>query len=309
MKRALGLLILLLSIATFWTSVAGAQANEKIGLAVSPPTFELSANPGDKLKHSIRVDNLTAKDAPVTVEHRNFSPIGEEGQAVLTPDDTPYSLASWIKVNPSTITIPTKESKVFDFTIDVPSNAEPGGHFGSIVFKTAAPAEKSSGGVAVGQEIGSLILLKVAGNAKEKAEITSFRSTADLWEYGPVAFEARLKNTGNIHLKPTITITLTDMFGRKVATIPVDSRNILPNSIRKLDAKWGEHSLFGRYTATLSVAYGDKKQIVTASTSFFAIPYRLILIILAILATVGFLVYRGRRRLLRSVKVLFEKDK
>ena len=309
MKRVLGLLILLLPVLIFLTPTVKAQDNSKAGLAISPPTFELSANPGDKLQRSIKVDNLSDKATNITVEHRNFTALGEEGQAVLTPEDTPHSLASWIKASPAEATIPAKESRIFDFTIEVPANAEPGGHFGSIVFKTTAPPEKTSGGVAVGQEIGSLILLKIAGNAQEKAEIASFKSSADLWEYGPVAFEARIKNSGNVHLKPVVTMTITDMFGRKVATIPVDSRNVLPGSIRKLDAKWNERALFGRYTATLSVAYGDKKQIITSTTNFVVIPYRVIMGSAVAIAVIGYFLYRGRLRLLKSLKVLFGKEK
>jgi hypothetical protein len=88
-----------------------------LGLAVSPPTFELSANPGDKLERSIRVDNLVDKPIPITVDRRNFAALGEEGQAVLTEEVTPFSLASWIKVDPTTVTIPAKASHVFKFTV------------------------------------------------------------------------------------------------------------------------------------------------------------------------------------------------
>jgi hypothetical protein len=308
MKRVLGMLIILLSIALFWPPTARAE-DGRTSLAVSPPTFELSANPGDKLQRAIRVENLTDRALTVAVERRNFTALGEEGQATLTPENTAYSLASWIAVAPDTATIPAKDSKDFDFTITVPASAEPGGHFGSIVFKTAAPPANTSGGVAVGQEIGSLILLKVAGNAEEKASIVSFNSAADLWEYGPITFETRIKNEGNVHLKPTLTMTITDMFGRKVATIPMDSRTILPGSIRKLTGTWAEKSLFGRYTATLSAAYGDKKQIITATTSFMVIPYKIVFGVGIGLVIVGFLLYRARQRLARSLKVLFEKDK
>jgi hypothetical protein len=279
-----------------------------LGLAVSPPTFELSANPGDKLERSIRVDNLVDKPIPITVDRRNFAALGEEGQAVLTEEVTPFSLASWIKVDPTTVTIPAKASHVFKFTVAVPANAEPGGHFGSIVFRTLPPSPSQSGGYAVGQEIGSLLLLKIAGNAREQAQIESFQATRDFWESGPIEFESRIKNLGNIHIKPTASITISDMFGRKVAVVPVDPLNVLPNSTRRLPAVWKGQGLFGRYTATLSVSYGDKQQIITSTTSFTVIPYKPIVATLLVGTLIGFIIYRGRRRIARSLKILFAKD-
>jgi hypothetical protein len=98
------------------------------------------------------------------------------------------------------------------------------------------------------------------------------------------------------------------MFGRKVAVVPVDPLNVLPNSTRRLPAVWKEQGLFGRYTATLSVSYGDKQQIITSTTSFTVIPYKPIVATLLVGTLIGFIIYRGRRRIARSLKILFAKD-
>lgn len=291
----------------FFAPTSARAANNKTGLTISPLTFELSANPGDSLKRSIRVDNISDKAVNVSVDRRNFAPLGEEGQPALTEEETPFSLASWINVTPEQAAIPAGGSHTFNFTIATPSNAEPGGHFGSIVFKTSISSAQA-GGVAVGEEVGSLILLKLAGNVREQAYIESFKTAQGFLEQGPVAFESRIKNAGNVHVKPTATITITDSFGRKVTSLQVESRNILPASIRKFNSSWEQKDLFGRYTATLSVTYGDKKQILTSTATFFVIPYKIIMVVLIILGVIGFFIYRGRRRISRSLKVLFGKE-
>ncbi len=284
------------------------HAQERIGLSVSPPTFEFSANPGDTITNTIRVENITDQPLPVSVDVRNFSALGEEGQVNLSKDDNSFALATWIKVSPGTATIAGKESKTFDYTISVPTNAEPGGRFGSIVFSTSPKQVTGGSGVAVGQEVGALVFLKIAGDVHESAAIASFTTGHKIHEYGPVTFEARVKNKGNVQFRPRGTISISNIFGKTVETIPVDSRNVLPSAIRKMDGAWKHKWLFGPYTATISLVYGTKGQIITASTSFWGIPYKIIGIILLILAGLGFFVIRGRKRLSKSFKVLFGKD-
>lgn len=294
--------------ALLYTPVSAAEA-PKTGLAISPPTFELAANPGDVLKNSMRVDNMVDIPLEVTVEARNFAALGEDGGINLAPDQDEYSLASWITVSPKKLTIPARESRTFDYTITIPRNATPGGRFGSIIFQTAPTTALSGGsGVAVSQEVGSLVFVKIAGEANEKASIASFAPTNNVNDRGPVHFDIRVKNDGNVHFKPSGTITISNFFGQKVATIPVNEQNVLPGAIRKMDASWNEGWLFGRYNATLSLVYGKDSQVITASTAFWGFPYKLVSVILLILIVVGIFLYPRRARIWRAFKILFGKE-
>jgi hypothetical protein len=289
---------------------AANAADDKVGLAVSPPTFDLAANPGDTLKNNIRVDNLTDQVLDVTVSTQNFVASGEEGQAELTEDTTPYSLATWIKPAATKMEIPAKSSKVLPFSVVVPNNAEPGGHFGSLIFRSQSRPLAGTTGVSVAQQIGALLFLRVAGDLKESASIASFKSDKSFYEYPPINFDARIKNDGNVHFKPEATVTVTNMFGQKVATLPMDPKTVLPGSIRKmtLAQPWKPKFLFGNYHANLSVVYGDKKQILTATTSFTVIPYKLVGIVALVLIIVLVFIIRRRKRLAKSFKILFGKD-
>lgn len=307
MKRALYTAIftlLLLSLTSFPADGQAAEPNQ--GLAVTPPTFELSANPGDSLKNSIRVDNLTDTSLNVTTALKNFTALGEEGQVGLSEEESSFSLASWIKMDPEATEIPAKGSRIFTFTIQVPATAEPGGRFGSIVFKTDIKSLEGSG-MAIGQEVGALIMLRIAGEVSEQVHIEAFAPVRSFQEYGPVAFETRIKNTGNVHAKPTGTITITNFFGQEVATIPIEAKNVLPGAVRKLSSTWDVTSLFSKYTATLSLQYGNQ-QILTASTSFTVIPYRMILGGLAIVLIIGTVLYLGRRRIKKALRILLGKE-
>ncbi len=299
-------LITIVGIAGGLAATVLAQSNSNTGIAITPPLFELSANPGDTLKQSIRVDNLTDSSLALGVDRRDFVSLGEEGQAGLTDKPTPYSLSSWIKPEMDTFEIPAKGSQTINFQIAVPDKAEPGGHFGSIVFRTIPHPDGKN--TVISQELGALILLKVAGQINEKASIASFTSAQTFWESGPVAFETRLKNEGNVQIKPTGTVTVTDIVGRKIGSVDIDSRTVLPDSIRKINGSWSASAWPGVYTATVAVYYGSNNQLLTSSTQFVIFPYKIIIPILIVLIGVIAVVYRGRKRLMRTIRVLFGKD-
>ncbi len=290
----------------FCLSSKHAQAQNALGFSVSPPTFELSANPGDTISNVIKVSNPTNSPLQLAVDRRNFTAQGESGAVELTDETTTFSVASWIEVLPSEATIPPQSQSKFTYKIKVPLNAEPGGHFGSIVFRVKTG--DNSQGASVAQEIGSLLLLKVAGPIKEDAEILSFKSLDSFYEYGPVDFELRTKNNGSVHIRPKGYVVISDFFGRTVAKVEIDPKNILPNAIRKTDAKWNQKYLFSKYTATATLSYGADNKTMTATTTFGGLPYKIVGIALLVLVIGAFLLFKGRHRIKKAYRVLVSNE-
>ncbi len=304
-----GIALIAISMVAFsFVGVASAAEQPQTGLAVSPHTFEMSANPGDTLKNSLRVDNLVDVPLEVTVHVRNFSALGEDGAVNLSTEEDEFSLSTWTSVSPAKLVIPARESKTFDYTISIPQNATPGGRFGSIVFQTAPSTLAGGSGFAVSQEIGALVFVKIAGDVAEKASIADFKTIHGINDFGPLDFDIRIKNEGNVHFKPTGTITISDFMGQKVATIPVDSQNVLPGAVRKMAANWNSGWLVGQYTATVSLVYGKDRQVITASTAFWGFPYKLVGISLLAIGILGWALYPRRARIWRAVKILFGKE-
>jgi hypothetical protein len=309
MKRQYFLLLIVFFLLPFFVPLRQVLALDFAGLALSPPTFEISANPGDNLENTIRVENLTEKPVKVIVEKRNFAAQGEEGSVSLTEEENAFSLASWIVVTPTEAEMLAKGTMTFTFRTAVPLNAEPGGHFGSIVFRIGTPANLQQTGATLSQELGALVLLRIAGKTSEEATLESFVPKKRLWEKGPVEFEIRIKNEGNVHLKPIGVMTITNIFGRKISSFEVEPKNVLPGAIRKSEGAWEQKFLLGKYTASLALSYGTQGKILTGSTTFIGFPYRIGSLVLAIIIVLVFLIYRGRKRIKLALKVLFGKSK
>ncbi|HZM63942.1 MAG TPA: hypothetical protein VFB59_02305 [Candidatus Saccharimonadales bacterium] len=305
MKRTLlVLLVLVLGVAVInvaprpFTGVAFAEGAQ--AFSISPPLIELSADPGQTVKASIKFTNVSDDELLIKTQINDFGAKNETGEPNIIFEDvqnTDYSLRQWV-VSPSPFKMKPHESKTVDFPIQVPAGAEPGGHYAVIRFSGTSPALEESG-VALTASIGSLVLLQVSGDITEGADMAEFYSATvtkqglggkqSMFEAGPFGFVQRIQNTGNVHLKPTGTIDISSMFGRHVATLrvngdPTDPNNtpksVLPGSIRRFEQTLDKGWMFGRYSATIKLSYGQGQKPLEQTISFWVIPYRLILVAL-----------------------------
>lgn len=268
------------------------------GLEVSPPSQDVTIDPGGTTTVKAKLRNPGNNSLPVTVHVEDFTAKGEEGQVELTAN-SPYSVASWTKVSPDKFELAPGESREVTATINAPKDAA-GGRFGSFVF--SVQADGSGGNAAtVSQEIASLFLVKVSGPVDEKLTLKNFSAPA-FSEFGPVDLSVNFANAGNVHVKAFGLINVTDMFGRKVADIVVPGTNIFPNADRIVKAQLKDRFLFGNYTATALMYYGTQNQSLTATTSFFVFPVRIAVAILIVL----FILIAMRKRLKKASRALFK---
>jgi hypothetical protein len=283
--------------------------NNDVGqaLEIAPPLMNLTVDPGETLTANIKLRSVSNGQLLVTSQINDFVAAGEDGTPKILLDEeeqeepNPYSIKDWIDPLQEMLLEP-KEVQDLKVTIHVPADASPGGYFGVVRF-TAVPPELEGTGVSLSASLGTLMLIRVSGDAKEGLEIEEFYATKDgeqssLFESAPLQFVQRLKNTGNIHLQPRGQVIVKDMFGNPVTGVNINlpPRNVLPGSIRKFEqpldeGALGSKKLFGRYTAELTVTYGDSKQEVTSKITFWVIPYRLIGILIAALVA-GFFILR-----------------
>ncbi len=301
-------------------------ANADQGITVSPPSVELNAAKGNTYSININVLNPTASDLGYTSSVDDFgAPTDESGSARILKDSKlpdSASIKSWVTEIPQ-FTLKSHKSKNITIQITIPDNAEPGGHYGVINFSGVAP-EMENTGVALTASAGVLTLIRVDGTITEKADLASFYTSktqkggqSSFFENGPIWFVTRIENEGNIHVKPIGNVEIRDMFGGLVANLPVneDKSNVLPSSIRRFDeVKLNKEWLFGRYTANLTLGYGTTGQAITNTITFWVIPYKIILTLLLILATVIYILSRmikvyNRRIIERALNESSSKNK
>ena len=261
-------------------------------LEIGPTVLNLNANPGDTIKATISIRDISKSSLVVRGEVNDFTASSsEDGNPKIITDtsiEDPYSLKAWVSSLP-TFTLKSRELQQLPITISVPNNASPGGYYGVIRF-TSNPPELEGTGVSLSASIGALVILTVNGDVNQKLSIEEFSvnkngKAGSLFEATPLQFIERIKNSGNIHEEPTGLVTITDMFGNKVVNLGINQPpgRILPDSIRKFSqpldsASMGNRIMFGLYHAELSVNYANG-QSVKSNLTFWVIPYTLIAII------------------------------
>lgn len=279
-------------------SITSAQSASQ-GLEISPPSQEITVDPGKTITVKAKINNKGTNKVTIAARVEDFTAKGNDGQIELLTN-SPYSIISWTTIDTKSFTLAPGTQKEVTATVKVPKTAA-GGHFGAIVFKTQAGPSKTS--TTVSQEIASLFLLKVTGTVQEKLQLQSLHAPA-YSEFGPIPLTMNFANSGNVHVKTYGLINVTDMFGKKVADIVVPGVNVFPNANRAVQATLDKQFLFGKYTATALMYYGDSgQQTETQETTFIVFPTRIALGGLAFF----FILYLLRKRFAKALKALFGK--
>ena len=280
----------------FAHAVAPAEAGQ--ALEIAPPVLNLTADPGQVINAEIALRDVSPTSLVVTSEVNDFTanPDAENGSPKIlldTNERTPYSLIDWVSPLPK-MTLKSKQVENLPVKITVPKNAAPGGYYGTIRFTAKAPDMQETG-VSLSASLGALLMVRVNGDAKESMTVLEFSVTKDgtkgwLFDSLPITFTERVKNEGNVFEQPRGNIILKNLFGQTIANINVnlESRNVLPSSIRKFEQEFTAHDLgntfmFGPYTAELTLDYGNNHQKITGKTSFWILPWKLIIGIIVLI--------------------------
>jgi hypothetical protein len=131
----------------------------------------------------------------------------------------------------------------------------------------------TGGGAAIQARVGTIVLLRVSGEAKENLTLESI-SVSRFAEAPPIALEARFKNEGTVHEVPQGRLEVRNMFGALTATGTLPVQNVWPGDVRTITASVGDGLWLGRYTVLLRATYGDSGQELASKQYVWVVPWR-----------------------------------
>jgi len=199
-------------------------------VTVGPVKLEIKADPGETLQGSTFLMNETKTAATYYPSFEGFTEEGGSKKFFKEASD----LASWFQM-PEAVHLDALEQKTIPYTIHVPEDASPGGHFAVMWWGTG----NSSSGQQVSMitRAGILVYLRVSGDIIEKGAVSNFSAGKGKFVLRfPAVFNLSFKNDGNVYLKPQGNIEIKNIFGRTRNTIEVNKAglSILPNSKKVL---------------------------------------------------------------------------
>lgn len=310
----------LLAVCIYLAGMVPVFAQDSLSVTVTPPLFQLTIGPGENWSSAIKVVNNNAYDVTYAPNVVDFEAQGELGQGAFIPlienfADEPLatnSLGSWIEISAEPILISAGQSAEIPFTVRVPENADPGGHYAAIMVGPYQGDSTAGSHMKVSSFVTSLLFVRIKGDIVESGRVREFTTDASLYQKPEAHFVLRFENTGNTHLRPQGAITLYNMWGKERGQVLINEKsnfgNVLPRSVRKFEFAWsGEANLFeiGRYSAIVTLAYGDDgRQNTTAKTYFWIIPIIPVSITLGSILLIGLLLMALIRRYVRRALML-----
>lgn len=320
-RRAAFILVALVPL--LFASNVNAQSN---GLGISPRK-DYTIKSGSKVTGTLFLNNLSPKQPlEVKVRVIDFKAANETGTpdlflAANAPQPT-WSLKPFIAL-PSKVTVPAASSVNIPFTISIPSYQGAGSYYSAVEY-TAQNAGNGSA-ITVAASSATLIFVSVPGVAHESMTLQkfgayipnhvtgvgSFRS----WFFGSIPQEMAylIQNNGDVAEDPQGGIQIKNMFGHTATVIqaanPKSSlaligqtrlfETCIVNAQQSVSTNQGVTSQLvcnspsfwpGKYTAKLDVLYGisgDQSRQVTASATFWYLPWWFIVTVVVILALIG----------------------
>jgi hypothetical protein len=270
------------------------------------PIVQLEADPGSTTGGVVKLYNETANNIFLTADVEQFTTGDQAGTPIFLPEENKEDFLSWFSLAETELLLLPGQVAVIPFEVVIPQNAVPGGYYAAIFWRDVPAQGAGQPEVAVTTRVGTLVLLKVNGAVVESGEVLSFDTTVDQDVFFglPVGFQVRFANTGNVHIQPQATVTLTNFFGQKHSLALTDGKqSVLPQTTRQFEVFWGSSSgnsvreywnsvvnefknfSIGPYKAELTLSYGlGNQEEVRQELSFWVMPLRLLSVVFGALA-------------------------
>lgn len=225
--------------------------------------FIYTLEPGEVKEAKVNVVNQSEEPVEVKIYPVDAVTTKDGAFAPQSEDREKIDVGAWINMPTSELSLKPNETKVIDFTIKVPENAEVGDHMGAIIVQNKEiPKTEEGTAMQVVNRVGARIYLTVPGEIIKELEFKDFS-----WkmEKGQVVFYLTLTNKGNVRISPKEEIKIRDKSGNTIDKIKIAGREVFPKDTIVLPTKW-EKTTAGKFTALATVSY-DKK-ILTKELSF-----------------------------------------
>lgn len=201
-------------------------------ISVSPLKFEYTVNPWSSQDWVIIVTNNEKNSLTLYSSKEDFVAWDDKwNPKFMKAEESAWSLfglTNWITIEQENITLAPWESREVKFTVKVPENGEPWGHYWAIFFSQWGWEWQ----VSVVARLWVLLLINVPWAVKVDWTLQNFdvwKKSTESWkesfvsttdfDYFPIYFPIKFKNAWNVHIKPQWKIVILDENGQQLSKI------------------------------------------------------------------------------------------
>lgn len=247
---------------------------------VGPGKTELQLQPGDTKVLEISVSNRISDGRVFKLEVEDIVGTTDGSAALKTTDGpSPYSIKDYVSFPETEFILDLGERARIPVTISIPSDAEPGGYYGSVLVSTIRSSEGSrSTQSPIIARVGSLLFVTIGGEQFREGETTDLKLIPKSWWYesGPINFGVVYENAGSVHVNPYGELSIKNTLGEEVGYRELEPWFVLPKSLRTREIEWDREFLLGRYVATVRINRGYDDIIDERSVVFWVLPWKIV---------------------------------
>lgn len=317
--------------AVYAVPVAQVAAVSSSSLSIAPRK-DYTIGPGKTIEDKLLIRNLDGEsELQLSLRAIDFSfddKIDSGGSPKLFLDQnatqTTWSLRPFIKL-PQSVTVPAKGSVSIDYSITIPENQGAGSYYSAIVYSSGSG---EGGNVGLSASGVTLVFANVPGEVKQDLQLKQFGAynilSAEKGEFQffttqePQRMGYTLQNSGNVAESPMGSISLKNvLFGKEYQIESVNPNKSLvllgqtrtftsciKTQAQRLDFEGSrteatqctESELWpGIYTAQIDLLYGQNGNLtkeISKTTTFFYFPWWFIAVVVAVLAIIGYFVWK-----------------
>jgi len=241
-------------------------ASAQLAVGVNPPGLILQGQPGATLTATIRLDNPQSQPIQVRVSLGDWN-YNDRGQITFYPPNTlPGSAASWITVNPLTLTLAGKGHAFVRYSVHIPPGTPQGTHWAVLFFEgkgTTPPPGHLLASFRV--RVGYILYINVGKTtvAGKIAGILGAYLGLDRYQ-----FAIEYANTGTQAVSLNGRVEVRNAQGLTVVTIPIRGVVSLPGAIRLFKATLLGPLPAGEYSALVILNNGTPGQDLAGQYTF-----------------------------------------
>lgn len=214
---------------------------------------------GAQRQQTLQLKNLSDKPMRYLVEMSGWRVTEDNMGEFCSVEQDPQGSANWIEVTPREVTLAPNAITTLRIVAKVPPGIA-GEHFCALLLKPQ-----------VENGLATSVLVSVVPQKTEKssAEVKIIGIAED--KASKYNIKTQVRNTGNVRIAPSLTISIIDEKGKQVGEIissNEEQRVILPGAVQQYVVIWEKPLLPGKYTLKVSAKLTLVSEAISNSTEF-----------------------------------------
>ncbi len=235
-----------------WACCATAYA----GIIVTPERHIVELKPGESKTVVLDIANAGAEDLRMSVELKEWSKAKENKD---------INIDSWLVLFEKEFNIKAGEKKGLNIRVEAPKAAV--GEIVAMIFLCYKEQEDSP----VNIRYGNPLYLLIKGTERYDAKVEKIDCKYDATDDSDcLRVLVNMMNTGNVHIKPDITVDIFDKDNKRLHQLKIEGGDIVfPGKSNTYRAEWHSTELpEGIYSAKVICSYGNKFKLPAQEVSF-----------------------------------------